>query len=833
MRISKQRILKILNSNSKKQTIKREKKGKKKRRANNISSNHKKKINLRRKTLKLLHKGGAGKPDISSHIKTLKDNLKKYNDQISKNDLRIQEQVDNPSQYSKRMISRLERTNSKIQSNIDSIKPQISNLENLENKLKKQQSTQKSKSKSKNKTPSKKLSTQRPTSAAEEPSNTTASEISTRGAAEIENPDFFDQLAQQGNQLTPEEEEEFGPELKELEEEIEREKDLSLETEMGKGEASDYLPKPDPLLSSRTEPTSIPTDINQNKEPILSLQELNRLKPSSLKPEQSGISPPEPPSPPPPYQPPSPPSPPPAYTGEIKPQSEADTDLPPSAKPDPQADQYNKPLTVSDQEPTSPQVPYASNDEVSDQVSTDPISEDDNNIPVALPISGEPVPAAEAEPVPAGEAEAVPAGEAEVVPAGEEADPSGKIDPVSTEDEKKSDQDDEININASIDSNKNFVTIKVAIPPNNNYTISGDPPEIQNIMESATLKIGNPSNNTPSAPPEEQSFIDADSEVVGIPEDEVISSESIKKENDNESLKSKNKPAEDEEEGGIEENSDDLSGKEGAEDPDPAEEDVEKEEPVPAKDETKDAAEEDVEKEEPVPAKDETKDAAEEDVEKEEPVPAKDETKDAAEEDVEKEEPVPAKDEMEKRAEEPDPAEEDVDTEGNANKKQEEEETGKEAEEPDPPEKAKLEEVDKQDGEDKNNAAKIKKVESEKPEDGEKDKKDNKDELVETGTERRQRSRIEKDLEGILEEAEVSENPPNPNTNTAIQKKDDKDTKKQSEKSTKRRSRKKKQGKKRRGEKQKKIKEKNDGTNVDRQEDDPELKAMKERLQGL
>ena len=44
MRISKQRILKILNSNSKKQTIKREKKGKKKRRANNISSNHKKKI---------------------------------------------------------------------------------------------------------------------------------------------------------------------------------------------------------------------------------------------------------------------------------------------------------------------------------------------------------------------------------------------------------------------------------------------------------------------------------------------------------------------------------------------------------------------------------------------------------------------------------------------------------------------------------------------------------------------------------------------------------------------------------------------------------------------
>jgi hypothetical protein len=799
MRISKQRILKILNSNSKKQTIKREKKRKKKRRANYISSNHKKKINLRRKTLKLLHKGGAGKPDISSHIKTLKDNLKKYNDQISKNDLRIQEQADNPSQYSKRMISRLERTNSNIQSNIDSIKPQISNLENLENKLKKQQSTQKSKSKSKNKTPSKKLSTQRPTSAAEEPSNTTASEISTKGAAEIENPDFFDQLAQQGNQLTPEEEEEFGPELKELEEEIEREKDLSLETEMGKGEASDYLPKPDPLLSSRTEPTSIPTDINQNKEPILSLQELNRLKPSSLKPEQSGISPPEPPSPPPPYQPPSPPSPPPAYTGEIKPQSEADTDLPPSAKPDPQADQYNKPLTVSDQEPTSPQVPYASNDEVSDQVSTDPISEDDNNIPVALPISGEPVPAAEAEPVPAVEAEPVAAeaepvaAEAEPVPAGEEADPSGKIDPVSTEDEKKSDQDDEININASIDSNKNFVTIKVAIPPNNNYTISGDPPEIQNIMESATLKIGNPSNNRPSAPPEEQSFIDADSEVVGIPEAEVISSESIKKENDNESLKSKNKPAEDEEEGGIEENSDDLSGKEGAEDPDPAEEDVEKEEPVAAKDETKDAAEED----------------------------------------VEKEEPVPAKDEMEKRAEEPDPAEEDVDTEGNANKKQEEEETGKEAEEPDPPEKAKLEEVDKQDGEDKNNAAKIKKVESEKPEDGEKDKKDNKDELVETGTERRQRSRIEKDLEGILEEAEVSENPPNPNTNTAIQKKNDKDTKKQSEKSTKRRSRKKKQGKKRREEKQKKIKEKNDGTNVDRQEDDPELKAMKERLQGL
>jgi hypothetical protein len=799
MRISKQRILKILNSNSKKQTIKREKKGKKKRRANYISSNHKKKINLRRKTLKLLHKGGAGKPDISSHIKTLKDNLKKYNDQISKNDLRIQEQADNPSQYSKRMISRLERTNSNIQSNIDSIKPQISNLENLENKLKKQQSTQKSKSKSKNKTPSKKLSTQRPTSAAEEPSNTTASEISTKGAAEIENPDFFDQLAQQGNQLTPEEEEEFGPELKELEEEIEREKDLSLETEMGKGEASDYLPKPDPLLSSRTEPTSIPTDINQNKEPILSLQELNRLKPSSLKPEQSGISPPEPPSPPPPYQPPSPPSPPPAYTGEIKPQSEADTDLPPSAKPDPQADQYNKPLTVSDQEPTSPQVPYASNDEVSDQVSTDPISEDDNNLPVALPISGEPGPAAEAEPVPAAEAEPVAAeaepvaAEAEPVPAGEEADPSGKIDPVSTEDEKKSDQDDEININASIDSNKNFVTIKVAIPPNNNYTISGDPPEIQNIMESATLKIGNPSNNRPSAPPEEQSFIDADSEVVGIPEAEVISSESIKKENDNESLKSKNKPAEDEEEGGIEENSDDLSGKEGAEDPDPAEEDVEKEEPVAAKDETKDAAEED----------------------------------------VEKEEPVPAKDEMEKRAEEPDPAEEDVDTEGNANKKQEEEETGKEAEEPDPPEKAKLEEVDKQDGEDKNNAAKIKKVESEKPEDGEKDKKDNKDELVETGTERRQRSRIEKDLEGILEEAEVSENPPNPNTNTAIQKKNDKDTKKQSEKSTKRRSRKKKQGKKRREEKQKKIKEKNDGTNVDRQEDDPELKAMKERLQGL
>jgi hypothetical protein len=77
------------------------------------------------------------------------------------------------------------------------------------------------------------------------------------------------------------------------------------------------------------------------------------------------------------------------------------------------------------------------------------------------------------------------------------------------------------------------------------------------------------------------------------------------------------------------------------------------------------------------------------------------------------------------------------------------------------------------------------------------------------------------------------QNPPNPNTNTAIQKKNDKDTKKQSEKSTKRRSRKKKQGKKRREEKQKKIKEKNDGTNVDRQEDDPELKAMKERLQGL
>ena len=50
MRISKQRIFKILNS--KKQTIKREKKGKKKRKANNISSNHKKKINLRRKTIK-------------------------------------------------------------------------------------------------------------------------------------------------------------------------------------------------------------------------------------------------------------------------------------------------------------------------------------------------------------------------------------------------------------------------------------------------------------------------------------------------------------------------------------------------------------------------------------------------------------------------------------------------------------------------------------------------------------------------------------------------------------------------------------------------------------
>ena len=138
--------------------------------------------------------------------------------------------------------------------------------------------------------------------------------------------------------------------------------------------------------------------------------------------------------------------------------------------------------------------------------------------------------------------------------------------------------------------------------------------------------------------------------------------------------------------------------------------------------------------------------------------------------------------------------------------------------------------MDKQDGKDKNDAAKIKKVESEKPVEGE---KDNKDELVETGTERRQRSRIEKDLEGISEEAEVSENPPDPNTNTAIQKKDDKDTKKQSEKSTKRRSRKKKQGKKRTDEKQKKIEEKNDGTKVDRQEDDPELKAMKERLQGL
>ncbi|MDA9216270.1 hypothetical protein N9O88_00405, partial [bacterium] len=57
MRISKQRILKILNS--KKQTVKREKKRKKKEKANNISSNHKKKINLRRKTIKLKQKGGA------------------------------------------------------------------------------------------------------------------------------------------------------------------------------------------------------------------------------------------------------------------------------------------------------------------------------------------------------------------------------------------------------------------------------------------------------------------------------------------------------------------------------------------------------------------------------------------------------------------------------------------------------------------------------------------------------------------------------------------------------------------------------------------------------
>ena len=606
MRISKQRIFKILNS--KKQTIKREKKGKKKRKANNISSNHKKKINLRRKTIKLLHKGGAGKPDISSHIKTLKDNLKRYNDQISKNDLRIQEQADNPSQYSKRMISRLEKKNSKIQSNIDSIKPQIRNLENLENKLKKQQSTQKSKSK-KN-TPSKKLYTQRPTSAAQEPSNTTASQIPTTGAAEIENPDFFDQLAQQGNQLTPEEEEEFGPELKELEEEIERERDLSLETETGKGEASDYLPKPDPILTSRTEPTSIPTDINQNKEPFSPLQELDKLKPSLLKPEQSGISPPQPPSPPPPYQPQLPPPP---YQEEIKPQSEVNTDLPPSAKPDPQADQYNKPLTVGDQEPTSPQVPYASNDEISNQVSTDPISEEDNrDLLVALPISGEPVPVAEAELVPA---------EAEPVPA--EADPSGQIDPVSTEDEIKSDQDDEININASIDSNKNFVTIKVAIPPNNNYTISGDPPEIQNIMESATLKIGNPSNNTPSTPSEEQSFIDSDSERVDIPETEVLSSETLKKERDNESLKSKNEPVEDEvespqqeqEERDIEENSKDLSGKEGAEDPNPAEEEVENKEPGSAKDEMEERVEEEVENKEPGSAKDEMEERVEKDVE--------------------------------------------------------------------------------------------------------------------------------------------------------------------------------------------------------------------------
>ena len=164
-----------------------------------------------------------------------------------------------------------------------------------------------------------------------------------------------------------------------------------------------------------------------------------------------------------------------------EPQVSENSNLPPLPAPD---DPYNT-------KPTAPKQ--------TDSIPGD--NDNDNQPPVGEPIPGKPAP--NGGPVPA--VPAVPARDGDSVPVAEpvqgpkvEPVPGSEVEPnTSSEEGKEIDQDDEtneddeININASIDSNKNFVTIKVAIPANNNYTISGDPPEIKNIMESATLKIAN------------------------------------------------------------------------------------------------------------------------------------------------------------------------------------------------------------------------------------------------------------------------------------------------------------------------------------------------------
>ena len=135
MKISKHRILKILNSN--KQTVKREKKGKKKEKANN-SVNHKKKINLRRRTLKLLQKGGAApildiqtlKASVAHHEATIVKNRKKINSsksitdklRLAKHNKDISNHIGRLNNYI-RLLEKQQKTQTKKEAN--KIKPRL------------------------------------------------------------------------------------------------------------------------------------------------------------------------------------------------------------------------------------------------------------------------------------------------------------------------------------------------------------------------------------------------------------------------------------------------------------------------------------------------------------------------------------------------------------------------------------------------------------------------------------------------------------------------------------------------------------------------------------
>ena len=89
-----------------------------------------------------------------------------------------------------------------------------------------------------------------------------AEEAEEAEAAEVENPDVFEKIADEiskRGQLTPEEEEELGPELAELMEQEEDDLEREMEEE---GDASDYLPPSEPL-KPKTEEAD-----NQNGKPV-------------------------------------------------------------------------------------------------------------------------------------------------------------------------------------------------------------------------------------------------------------------------------------------------------------------------------------------------------------------------------------------------------------------------------------------------------------------------------------------------------------------------------------------------------------------------------------